>query len=66
MALKKIPYRKASALIKHHLSTNEDPETVELIRQMLRGRDDPEAARRERMRVCCLVSLPSERPAPRS
>lgn len=34
MALRKTPYREASALIERHLSAAEDEETVELIRQL--------------------------------
>ncbi len=34
MALKKIPYRKASTLIEQYLSTDEDHETVELTGQL--------------------------------
>jgi hypothetical protein len=34
MALRKIPYRKVSALIERYLSTDEDQETLELIRQL--------------------------------
>ncbi len=52
MALKKIPYRRASALIKHYLSTDEDPETVELIRQMRPARVRRYLTRSELEAVC--------------
>jgi thermostable 8-oxoguanine DNA glycosylase len=47
-----IPYRKASALIKRHLSTDEDPDTVELIRQMRPARARRCLTRPELEAVC--------------
>ena len=38
MALKKLPFRNVSVLLKHHLSTEEDVKTAALIRELRNAR----------------------------
>jgi hypothetical protein len=52
MALKKIPFRNVSALLKQHLSTEEDVKTAALIRELLPARLRSYLTREELEKVC--------------
>src|SRR5262249_13522162 len=52
MALKKLPFRNVSVLLKHHLSTEEDVKTAALIRELGNARLRGYLTRAELKRVC--------------
>ena len=52
MALKKLPFRNVSALLKQHLSTEEDVKTAALIRELRNARLRGYLTRAELEKVC--------------
>src|SRR5215467_15296436 len=52
MPLKKLPFEKVSVLLKHHLSTEEDPKTAALIRELKQARVRGYLTRKELEKVC--------------
>ena len=52
MALKKLPFRNVSVLLKHHLSTEEDVKTAALIRELRNARLRGYLTRAELKKVC--------------
>jgi hypothetical protein len=52
MALKKLPFRNVTVLLKQHLSTKEDVETADLIRELLHARLRGYLTREELEKVC--------------